>query len=191
MEDCSHSLVVTTGEEAIRVKAVVDRRNTVCAKKLMTCLLIAFGLTSCGEPRAPAPVDMAEVVVYKTATCQCCKRWAQHLRDAGFAVEPRNLDNLDEVKQRVGVPAGMGSCHTAEVGGYFVEGHVPVGDIKRLLAERPNAKGLTVPRMPTGSPGMEVPSGEIQPYDVLLVAQDGSTTVFSHHGPEEARSAPK
>lgn len=159
------------------------------AKKLVTSLLIsAFGLMGCAKPSGSA---LQEVVVYKTATCECCKRWVEHLRNAGFAVEPKNLDNLNEVKQRVGVPPGMGSCHTAEVGGYFVEGHVPVEDIKRLLTERPNAKGLTVPRMPAGSPGMEVPSGEIQPYDVLLVAQDGSTTVFSHHGPASSESALK
>jgi hypothetical protein len=76
----------------------------------------------------------------------------------------------------------MGSCHTAEVGGYFVEGHVPIDDIKRLLREKPDAKGLTVPGMPAGSPGMEVPSGQVQPYEVILVRRDGSTSVFSRHG---------
>jgi hypothetical protein len=76
----------------------------------------------------------------------------------------------------------MGSCHTAEVGGYFVEGHVPVEDIQRLLATRPDAKGLAVPGMPTGSPGMEVPSGEVKPYQVLLVSRDGTTSVFARHG---------
>jgi len=126
---------------------------------------------------------MPDVVVYKSASCNCCKVWAQHLRNAGFPVEPRNVDDLNSVKQRVGVPVALGTCHTAEVDGYFIEGHVPAEDIKRLLRERPNAKGLTVPRMPAGSPGMEVPSGEIEPYEVLLVARDGSTTVFSQHGP--------
>jgi len=80
------------------------------------------------------------------------------------------------------VPFAMGSCHTAEVGGYFVEGHVPADDIKRLLRERPSARGLTVPAMPVGSPGMEVPSGRVDPYDVLLVAPDGSASVFAHYG---------
>lgn len=150
-------------------------------RTLIVGLLISvLGLSACAEPSDPR---LPEVAVYKSATCECCKRWAQHLRNAGFAVKPRNLDNLNAVKQRVGVPAGMGSCHTAEIAGYFVEGHVPAEDIKRLLAERPDAKGLTVPRMPTGSPGMEVPSGEVRPYDVLVVARDGSTAVFAHHGP--------
>jgi hypothetical protein len=122
------------------------------------------------------------MVVYKSATCGCCKLWVQHLSEAGFSVEANDVDNMQPVKERVGVPYGMGSCHTAEVGGYFVEGHVPAEDVKRLLRERPNAKGLTVPGMPSGSPGMEVPSGSVQPYEVLLVAKDGSTSVFARHG---------
>jgi hypothetical protein len=80
------------------------------------------------------------------------------------------------------VPAGKGSCHTAEVGGYFVEGHVPAADVKRLLAEHPDARGLTVPGMPMGSPGMEMPGMDAQPYAVLLVKKDGSTVEFAHHG---------
>jgi len=143
-------------------------------------LLVLLGLGACAQSGEPG---MPDVVVYKSASCNCCKVWAQHLRNAGFPVEPRNVDDLNSVKQRVGVPVALGSCHTAEVDGYFIEGHVPAEDIKRLLRERPNAKGLTVPRMPAGSPGMEVPSGEIEPYEVLLVARDGSTTVFSQHGP--------
>ncbi|MBX3694117.1 MAG: CopG family transcriptional regulator [Steroidobacteraceae bacterium] len=103
------------------------------------------------------------------------------MKEAGFPVEVRDVDNLDAIKGRVGVPYAKGSCHTAEVAGYFVEGHVPAADVKRLLAERPAAKGLTVPGMPAGSPGMEVPDGTVQPYDVELVAEDGTTSVFSRH----------
>ena len=91
-------------------------------------------------------------------------------------------DDLGPIKAQVGVPPGRGSCHTAQVDGYFVEGHVPADDIVRLLTERPDARGLALPGMPMGSPGMEVPSGEIQPYTVELVANDGRTTPFSHHG---------
>ena len=79
------------------------------------------------------------------------------------------------------MPLGQGSCHTAEIGGYFVEGHVPVEDIKRLLAEKPDAKGLLLPGMPAGSPGMEMPDGTTEPYTVELVARDGSTTAFAQH----------
>jgi hypothetical protein len=143
-------------------------------------LLLAVTLSGC-SPTTAEP-SLPGVTVHKSATCGCCQLWVDRLRGAGFTVEVRNEDNLNEVKQRVGIPYGMGSCHTAEVAGYFVEGHVPIEDVQRLLRERPDAKGITVPGMPAGSPGMEVPSGQVQPYDVLLVGRDGSTTVFSHHG---------
>lgn len=144
----------------------------------MACV-ISLGLSACGSSgESGGP----QVVVYKSASCDCCKRWVQQLRNAGFSVQPKNVEDRNPVKSRLGVPAGMGSCHTAEVGGYFVEGHVPVEDIQRLLATRPDAKGLAVPGMPTGSPGMEVPSGEVKPYQVLLVSRDGTTSVFARHG---------
>lgn len=137
-------------------------------------------------PVAPALTPLAAslplVVVHKSPSCGCCVAWVEHMQHAGFAVEVRNVDNLDPVKTRVGVPAGKGSCHTAEVGGYFVEGHVPADDVKRLLAERPDAKGLTVPGMPMGSPGMEVPDGRVQPYTVELVGRDGATSAYAQHG---------
>jgi hypothetical protein len=111
------------------------------------------------------------------------------MRHAGFSVDIDNIDNLGPVKERVGIPAAMGSCHTAEIGGYFVEGHVPAEDVKRLLAAHPNAKGLTLPGMPIGSPGMEVASLKAQAYEVYLVAKDGSVSIFAHH--EGAATAQK
>jgi hypothetical protein len=149
-------------------------------KALPLSFLLALILTGCG--RTDAQPSLPGVTVHKSATCGCCKIWVERLRSAGFPVEVRDVDNLNDVKQRVGIPYGMGSCHTAEVDGYFVGGHVPMEDIKRLLREKPDARGLTVPGMPAGSPGMEVPSGQVQPYEVLLVGRDGSTTVFSRHG---------
>lgn len=131
---------------------------------------------------APAATAMPRILVHKSASCGCCGSWVEHLRRSGFAVEVRNEDDIGPVKARVGVPYGKGSCHTAEVGGYFIEGHVPAEDIKRLLAERPAAKGLTLPGMPAGSPGMEMPDGRIDPYTVELVNPDGSTALFSRHG---------
>lgn len=121
------------------------------------------------------------VIVHKSPTCGCCVMWVEHLRAAGFGVEVRNSDDLDPIKQSLGVPADKASCHTAQVGDYFVEGHVPAEDIKRLLAQKPEAKGLTVPGMPAGSPGMENPSGITQPYTVELVGRDGSTSAFAEH----------
>ena len=128
-----------------------------------------------------ADASLPKMIVHKSASCGCCGLWVDHMRAAGFAVEVRNVDNLDPVKTRVGVPAGKGSCHTAEVGGYFIEGHVPAEDVKRLLAEKPSAKGLVLPGMPLGSPGMEVPDGAVQPYTVELVDEQGTTTAFAQH----------
>lgn len=122
------------------------------------------------------------VVVHKTPTCGCCGVWVTHMEKGGFKTQVHNLDDLAPVKQRLGVPAGLASCHTAQVDGYFVEGHVPAADVQRLLRERPKAKGLAVPGMPAGSPGMEVPSGRVDRYDVMLVGNDGKATVFATHG---------
>ena len=133
------------------------------------------------ESTAAVDATLPPVVVYKLATCGCCQTWSEHMQAAGFPVETRDTQDLDAIKTEVGVPFGQGSCHTAKVGDYFVEGHVPADDVKRLLAERPDALGLTVPGMPIGSPGMEQGDAR-EPYDVLLVAKDGSTTVFAHHG---------
>ncbi|MEO5827806.1 MAG: DUF411 domain-containing protein [Luteimonas sp.] len=135
------------------------------------------------QSAATAGVSLPLVIVHKTASCGCCGLWVEHMRQAGFPVEVRNLDDVTPVKQRVGVPLGKGSCHTAEVGGYFVEGHVPADDVKRLLAEKPVAKGLVLPGMPAGSPGMETADGRVQPYVVELVGEDGSTVAFAQHGP--------
>ena len=121
-------------------------------------------------------------MVHKSPTCGCCLAWADQMRAAGFDVEIRDVEDLAPIKRELGVPAQSASCHTAQIAGYFVEGHVPAEDIERLLAERPDAKGLAVPGMPLGSPGMEVPSGAEQPYEVLLVGEDGTTDVFAQHG---------
>jgi len=124
---------------------------------------------------------LPRMVVHKSASCGCCGLWVEHMRTNGFDVEVRETDNVNPVKERVGVPLGKGSCHTAEVGGYFVEGHVPADDVKRLLALKPDVKGLVLPGMPAGSPGMEMPDGTTQAYTVELVGHDGSTTAFAHH----------
>jgi len=133
-------------------------------------------------PASSPEVALPLVIVHKNESCGCCRLWVKHLQDAGFTVEVRNEDNLNPIKERVGVPLGHGSCHTAEVGGYFVEGHVPAADIRRLLIEKPKAKGLVLPGMPLGSPGMEVPSGEVQRYVVSLVGTDGAPRPYAQHG---------
>ena len=137
-------------------------------------------------PRSPvvptADATLPQVLVHKSPTCGCCGAWVAHMEAAGFAVDVVETDDLEPIRRLVGVPAGKASCHTAQVDGYFVEGHVPADDVKRLLAERPAARGITAPGMPPGSPGMELPSGETPAYRVLLVANDGGTTEFARHG---------
>lgn len=136
-----------------------------------------------GSAAAAATPDPAlpAMTVHKNVGCGCCDLWVEHMQQAGFTAEVHESSNMGPIKERLGVPFGMGSCHTAEVGGYFVEGHVPAREVLRLLRERPDAKGLTVPGMPIGSPGMEV-QDRIDPYDVLLVARDGSTSIYAQYG---------
>lgn len=121
------------------------------------------------------------VEVYKEATCGCCTLWAAHLRDHGFTVRTHDVADMATVKATYGVPSQAGSCHTAVVEGYVIEGHVPAEDVERLLKERPAVAGLAVPGMPIGSPGMEITGVAAQPYDVLSFGEDGRTTVFASH----------
>ena len=144
----------------------------------LSLLIAILSLAACTRSESPPAADM---IVYKSPTCGCCRLWVQHVANAGFTVEIRDMGNVNPEKDRLGVPEGRRSCHTAQIGDYFIEGHVPVEDIKRLLKEQPKAKGITVPNMPMGSPGMESPSGKVTPYDVLLVGNDGTATVFAHH----------
>ena len=132
--------------------------------------------------QSPVPNALPLLVVNRSPSCGCCLNWVAHMREAGFTVEVRNVADMGAVKARLGVPDTMRSCHTGEVDGYFVEGHVPADDIKRLLTERPDALGLAVPGMPMGSPGMEHPAGHAQPYDVMLVDETGNSVHSSHGG---------
>lgn len=131
---------------------------------------------------AAGSADAGEVVMYKNAGCQCCTMWAGHMERAGFTVTEKPTDQLSAIKVDQGVPYTMGSCHTALVGGYVIEGHVPIADVKRLLREQPDARGLAVPGMPAGSPGMESPNPE--PYKVYLIGNDGSQSVYAEHNVE-------
>lgn len=126
--------------------------------------------------------DPSEMVVYKTASCGCCNAWLEHVREAGFEVDARDVSHreLNEIKAEAGLEYGLSSCHTAHIDGYVIEGHVPADDIRRLLEERPEVAGLTVPGMPVGSPGME--QGDRQDaYEVLTFREDGSTEVFASY----------
>lgn len=138
--------------------------------------LIAAGLI--GLP-ALALAAQPVIEVYKTAGCGCCKGWVRHLEQNGFAVRAHDVADPGDYRQKFGIPRELGSCHSASIGGYALEGHVPAAEIKRLLASQPKAAGLAVPAMPLGSPGMEGPRSD--PYDVLLVGKDGKATVFKRY----------
>ena len=129
---------------------------------------------------APAFASPDEVVMYKDPNCGCCGKWAEHMRSAGFAVKEVASARMDLVKQEAGVPEALGSCHTAKVGGYVVEGHVPAADVRRMLAEKPAIRGLSAPGMPLGSPGMEGPY-PAERYDVVSFDARGRSAVFSKH----------
>jgi hypothetical protein len=126
-----------------------------------------------------APALAAEITVYKSPTCGCCKEWVKHLQANGFSVTAKDVPDVAPYKDAHGVPPTLASCHTAKVAGYVIEGHVPAADIQRLLKERPKVRGLAVPGMPVGSPGME--GLFTQRYDVLTFDQDGRTAVYARH----------
>jgi hypothetical protein len=137
-------------------------------------------------PREPIPLGHdapIAMTIYMSPQCGCCGVWVDHVKEHGFDPEVRHQTDMGEVKRTFRIPWQLSSCHTALVNGYVVEGHVPGEDIRRLLAEAPEAHGLTVPGMPIGSPGMEAPDGRIEAYEVLLMRSDGSTRVFARHGP--------
>jgi hypothetical protein len=148
--------------------------------KMIIPLLLSLMIFAAAPARAADTAPSIEV--WKSATCQCCGAWVKHLEANGFTVkvnaaEPSTLASL---KRQAGVGDKLASCHTAMIDGYVIEGHVPATDIKRLVAERPEAIGLAVPGMPVGSPGMEQ-GAEFEPYDVLLVKKDGTTEAFASH----------
>ena len=143
----------------------------------LTHVLAALGLFALGNnavAQAPSAVE-----VFKSPMCGCCGQWVEHMRQAGFQVTVHNVVETSATRRKLGMAERYGSCHTAKVAGYVIEGHVPAADVKRLLAEKPKAIGLAVPSMPPGSPGME--SARPVAYETLLVKADGSSQVFARH----------
>lgn len=120
-----------------------------------------------------------QVDVYKSPYCGCCGKWVEHLRVEGFDVKTHDVTDVPGQRKKLGMPEAYGSCHTATVGNYLIEGHVPAADVQRLLKEKPQAIGLAVPSMPPGSPGME--NARPVPYETLLVRADGTRHVFARH----------
>lgn len=150
---------------------------TIDRRTLMLMLPAALVTSQRGLAQTPGPL----VDVQKDPGCGCCDKWGDHLRRAGFRVNIVESPDMAAVKARRGVPASARSCHTGVVGGYVIEGHVPAADVKRLLAERPAVVGIAVPGMPVGSPGMEVSSGRVQPFDTVSFDKAGKIAVFASH----------
>jgi hypothetical protein len=171
-------------------------KETLMMRRLSIAAALSL-LTACGSADAAPDArgqqalaattpdqTLPTVVVYKTATCGCCGGWVEHMRQAGFTVDARDLPSNTElmrVKVDAGVPSAMTTCHTSLVDGYVVEGHVPADQVKRLLAERPDVAGIAVPGMPLGSPGMEGPGA--QPYLVYSFDRQGGNAVFAEVDP--------
>ena len=149
----------------------MNRRN------LFSLTLGAIALTTLPAFAASA---LPAVEVFKSPSCGCCGAWVEHLKAAGFDVKVTLVTDTTAARKRLGMPDKFGSCHTATVGGYVVEGHVPANDIKKLLAMRPVAVGIAVPGMPPGSPGMEVGTRH-DPYQVFLIDKSGHETVFASY----------
>lgn len=135
-------------------------------------LYLVFSLTN-------QPAMAEDIIVYKSPTCGCCKKWVKHLEKEGLTVTTKDMRNMNPVKNMFGVERQFQSCHTARVGNYFIEGHVSASDIKRLLKEKPDIKGLSVPGMPMGSPGME--GHRKDNYNVIAIDKNNNTTVYSSH----------
>ncbi|TCV90301.1 DUF411 domain-containing protein [Sulfurirhabdus autotrophica] len=142
-------------------------------KLLVSVLLVAAVLL-------PSAAFAGETIsVFKSPTCGCCEKWVEHLKQNGFAVDVHNVQDTSVYREKLGMPMKYGSCHTASINGYTIEGHVPAREIKRLLKEKPKATGLAVPAMVAGSPGMEGPRSD--PYQVLLVKTDGNASVYQNY----------
>lgn len=160
----------------MRIDHHISRRTVLTAAGALPLLMTMAGS---GHAETLPPVN-----VTKDPSCGCCDGWVAHIEAAGFPVQVVESTDMDRLKQRLGVPADMASCHTAEVGGYVVEGHVPAAAIRRLLAERPDATGLAVPGMPAGSAGMDFPGVDPEPYEAFLFGP--TTRTFGRFiGPRE------
>ena len=144
--------------------------------------LLALGLAATFSLNGPLQADegLDDIHVYKSPTCGCCTDWVDHLKENGFQVEVTETNNLNPIKIDAGLTPSLASCHTAFIGDYVIEGHVPANDIRQLIAESPKAKGLAVPGMPVGSPGMEMGDRKDH-YQVLMFNESGQTRVFSEH----------
>jgi hypothetical protein len=158
---------------------MIDRRSFV----IRVAGLVAAGaagrqLTAQVAGSSPKPTP---ITIYKSSSCECCAKWVTHVRDNGFEPTVRDEEDMDAIKAQLGVPEGVRSCHTALVGKYLIEGHVPASDIQRLVGQKPRVTGLAVPGMPTGTPGMAPPGAKIAGFEVVTFQLDGTTKTFARY----------
>jgi len=144
-------------------------------RRAIIASLAALGLLPAAAASAAMPV------FYRNRGCGCCLAWTERMAAAGLPVLMEDNDDLAGLSAKLGIPPGLEGCHVGEIGGYVISGHVPPGDVLRLLSEKPDARGLLVPGMPVGSPGMEM-GNQTERYDVLLLAKDGTASAFATHG---------
>ena len=150
-------------------------------KKIAVCVALIFLTVACDSQTQDS---RPTVEVWKSPTCHCCSKWVEYLRGEGFNVVAHNETAMTPLKTKMGVPQELASCHTGVVDGYVLEGHVPAESIRRLLTEKPAARGLAVPGMPIGSPGMEQ-GDRRDAYEAVLFSAGGTTQIFAEHGERE------
>lgn len=156
----------------------MDRRSFMRSALAAGAAVAALPRFAAAARTAPLP----PMTVYKSASCGCCHNWVEHARTSGFTVKTIDTEDLPNVKRELGVPSSLQSCHTVVVGNYLIEGHVPAADVKRMLTEKPAIRGIAVPGMPIGAPGMEQgPVSGYQKYDVIAFTAQGRTSVFARH----------
>jgi hypothetical protein len=168
------------------VQIQIRRRHV--KRSLLVLILVWLGWAAVACTPATAPSSVAEnaptiITVYKSPTCGCCDGWIEDVEKHGYRVRVEEITDVTSIKNRYQIPVALQSCHTSLVGGYVVEGHVPIEALEQLLAERPSVKGIAVPGMPIGAPGMEQPGTAPQPYDVMSFDEAGNTAVFSSYTP--------
>lgn len=156
----------------------MSTRNNRSGLKKIATVFISLTLGGYFAVGTAIAKDM-DIIVYKSPTCGCCNKWITHLEKEGFKVTAVDKRNMDKVKQKFAIKREYQSCHTGKIGRYYIEGHVPAADIKKLLAEKPYAKGLAVPGMPMGSPGME--GHRKDDYSVLLIDKQDKPSVYATH----------
>jgi hypothetical protein len=158
---------------------MIDRRAFVIRVSGLVAAGVAGGQLAAqvaGSSAKPTPIT-----IYKSSSCECCAKWVSHVRDNGFEATVRDEEDMDAIKAQLGVPEGVRSCHTALVGKYLIEGHVPASDIQRLVKQQPRVLGLAVPGMPSDTPGMAQPGAKIAGFEVVAFQLDGTTRVFARY----------